>query len=174
MAARLIIDGYNLLRSTARYAEDVDRDLDSARERLSADVGARAGEGQDVTVVFDGGNNPHSDGQPRLHGGITVIFSPAGTDADSVIESLAAAAREAGEDTEVVTSDVATRWTSVGGPVVVTRASTFARELASDDAEWREQRDAAAHGKATVSDRLADDVRQHLDRLAGRRRPSQR
>lgn len=170
MPRRLIIDGYNLLLCAPRYAEDAERDLDTARERLIADLGARAGEGQQVTIVFDGGNNPFSDGEGRPVGGVTVIFSPAGTDADTVIESLAAAAREAGDETEVVTSDAATRWTSVGGPVIVTRASTFARELDSDETAWREHRDEAARGRATVSDRIDGGVRDHLDHLAGRRR----
>ena len=52
---------------------------------------------------------------------------------DSVIESLAASAREAGESVEVVTSDGATRRTAAGGSVVVTRATTFARELDGDE-----------------------------------------
>jgi predicted RNA-binding protein with PIN domain len=174
MARRLIIDGYNLLRSASRYAPEVERDIDAARERLIADVGARATEGQKVTIVFDGGNNPHSDGEARPVGGVDVIFSPAGTDADTVIESLAAAAREAGDETEVVTSDGATRWASVGGPVIVTRASTFARELDADETAWREHRDVAAKGKATVSDRIDGGVRDRLDGLAGRRRSAGR
>lgn len=169
MPRKLIIDGYNLLLGAPRFAADVERDLDSARDRLIADLGARAVEGQEVTVVFDGAGNPFSDGEPRLVGGVTVIYSPAGTDADSVIESLAAIAREAGQETEIVTSDVATRWTSVGGRVIVTRAATFAEELADDDAAWRAEGHEAVRGRATVSDRLGDEVRARLDRMAGRR-----
>lgn len=170
VARRLVIDGYNLLRSAPRYAADVERDIDAARERLIADLGARAAEGQEITVVFDGAGNPFSDGEPRQVGGVTVIFSPAGTDADAVIEALAASARAAGEETEVVTSDAATRWASLGGTVVVTRASSFARELADDEDAWRAEGDESASGRATVSDRLGDEVRSRLDRLAGRRR----
>ena len=170
MPRRLIIDGYNLLLGAPRFAEAVERDLDTARDRLIADLGSRAAEGQDVTVVFDGAGNPFSDGGPCSVGGVTVIYSPAGTDADSVIESLAAAAREAGEETEIVTSDAATRWTSLGGTVIVTRASTFATELAEDEGAWRAEGHEAARGRATVSDRLGDEVRDRLDHLAGRRR----
>ena len=170
MSRRLIIDGHNLLLGAPRFAADVARDLDSARDRLIAELGARAADGQDVTVVFDGARNPFSDGEPRRVGGITVIYSPAGTDADSVIESLASTAREAGEETEVVTSDAATRWTSLGGTVIVTRASTFAEELAADDRAWRAEGHEGARARATVSDRLGGDVRSRLDDLAGRRR----
>jgi len=168
---RLIIDGNNLVRSAARYAAVVERDFDAARAMLIADLGARAADGQDVTVVFDGAGNPFSEGRPASVGGITVIFSPAGMDADSVIESLAATARDAGEDAEVVTSDSATRWTSLGGSVTVTRAGAFALELEDDDAEWRSQRTEKGRGASTLADRLGGDIRARLDDLAGRRRP---
>jgi predicted RNA-binding protein with PIN domain len=171
MARHLIIDGYNLLRGSRRYAADTERDLDAACERLIADLGARAAEGQKVTLVFDGGGNRFSEGVPRSVGGVTVIYSAAGTDADSVIEALAATARDAGEETEIVTSDAATRWSSLGGPVIVTRASSFALELADDDTEWRAESDRQSRSRGTVSDRLERDVRARLDALAGRRAP---
>jgi predicted RNA-binding protein with PIN domain len=169
---QLIVDGYNLLLSVPRYADDAARDMDVARERLIADLGARAASGQRITVVFDGGANPDSDGEPLSVGGVDVIFSPAGTDADSVIEALAARAREAGDETEVVTSDAATRTTASGGAVTVTRSSSFARELALDELQWRESHE-APHERATIADRVDDDTRSRLDRLAGRKhRPS--
>jgi len=168
---RLIIDGNNLVRTAPRYAAVVERDFDTARAMLIADLGARAAEGQDVTVVFDGAGNPFSEGRPESIGGITVVFSPAGTDADSVIESLATAARAAGEEAEVVTSDSATRWASLGGSVIVTRAPAFARELEVDDAEWRSLRAEKGRGSATLADRLTGEVRARLDHLAGRRKP---
>jgi uncharacterized protein len=164
---RLIVDGYNVLHSTPRYASEAARDLDAARERLIADLGARAAAGQQVTVVFDGGGNPESDGEPRPVGGVTVIFSPAGTEADAVIEALAAEARATGDETEIVTSDGATRETSMGGPVTVTRSSAFARELESDERDWRERHDAPRE-RRTVAGRIDTDTVLRLDRLAGR------
>jgi predicted RNA-binding protein with PIN domain len=164
---RLIIDGYNVLCGTPRYSALVDDDIDGARERLIADLGARVAEGQDVTVVFDGGNNPASEGIPHEVGGVTVIFSPHGSEADSVIESLASAAREAGDSVEVVTSDSATRWAAGGGSVTVTRAASFARELEGDESAWRRESDSPRR-RATVADTLSADVRARLDRLAGR------
>jgi predicted RNA-binding protein with PIN domain len=163
----LIIDGYNLLLGAPRYAAVTERDMDAARERLIADLGVRAADGVDVTVVFDGGGNPASEGEPARVGGVTVIFSPAGTEADAVIEALASAAREAGEQVEVVTSDGATRWTATGGSVTVKRASAFARELEDDEASWR-RGSGASRGRATVADSVPQDVRARLDRLAGR------
>jgi uncharacterized protein len=170
---RLIVDGYNLLHGSTRYARMAERDLDAARERLIADLGARAAEGEDVTVVFDGAGNPVSDGQPHIVGGVRVIFSSAGTDADSVIEGLAAEARRCGDETMVVTSDGATRWTALGGSVVVSRSPGFAAELAQDESDWKEHangRTAGQRRRSTVEDRLDESTRDRLSRL---RRDSQ-
>lgn len=170
---RLIVDGYNLLHGTPRYATLASRDIDAARERLIADLGARVAEGEEVTVVFDGAGNPSSTGEPSLVGGVTVIFSPHGLDADSVVEGLAAEARRSGDETTVVTSDGATRWTAVGGSVVVSRSPGFALELAQDETDWREHASGRAAGqrhRATVADRIDDATRERLSRL---RRDSQ-
>jgi predicted RNA-binding protein with PIN domain len=170
---RLIIDGHNLLRGAPHYASLAEQDMDAARERLIVDLMARVAEGQDVTVVFDGGGNPASEGVAHDIGGVTVMFSPYGTEADSVIESLAAAAREAGESVEVVTSDGATRRAAGGGSVTITRAIAFARELEGDESLWR--RESGPHRwRATVADSLPADVRARLDRLAGRKRSGER
>lgn len=164
---RLIIDGYNLLRSVPRYAAEVERDIDAARMRLIADLGTRVAEGQEVIVVFDGGGNPSSHGEPASIGGVTVIFSPAGSDADGVIEALAARAREDGLETEIVTTDADTRTTSVGGPVTATRSAAFARELELDESEWRE-RHHAPRARRVLADRVDAETRARLDRMAGR------
>jgi predicted RNA-binding protein with PIN domain len=173
MPRHLIVDGYNLLMGSPRYAADTARDIDAARERLIADLGARATAGERITVVFDGASNPVSDGEPRSIAGVSVVFSPSGTDADSVIEALASQAREAGESTVIVTSDAATRWTSSGGSVTVMRAGVFARDLDDDEREWRERRTGSGRGRSTVSDRLGHEVRTRLDDLSGRRKAGQ-
>jgi predicted RNA-binding protein with PIN domain len=161
---RLIIDGYNVLRSAARYAAFGVDDLDEARERLIADLGSRVVEGQSVTVVFDGAGNPGSDGIPRISGGVTVIFSPHGVEADAVIESLAAEARINGDETLIVTSDTATRWTAVGGAVTVLRSSTFGDELTEDEADWREHA-APDRRRSTVDQRLDSVTKARMMRM---------
>jgi predicted RNA-binding protein with PIN domain len=165
----LIVDGHNVLRSAPRYAEVVERDIDAARERLIADLGARAADGTDVVLVFDGAGNPDSDGTPAMVGGVTVIFSPSGVEADAVIENLAREARLAGVDTEVVTSDSETRWASLGGSVTVRRASAFALEIAGDESDWRAGA-AGAGPHAPLEDRLDAETRARLERLSRRRR----
>lgn len=160
---RVIVDGYNVLLGSPRYAELAARDIDAARTRLIADLGARASEGDLVTVVFDGAGNPASDGEPVSVGGLTVVFSPSGVDADTVIEEMAAQARAAGEATLVVTTDAATRWTALGGSVTVQRSSTFADELALDEDGWREHADEPR--RTTVSDRMDSRIRTRLKRM---------
>ena len=165
----LIVDGHNVLRSAPRYADVVARDIDAAREQLIADLGARAADGTDVVLVFDGAGNPSSDGTPAMVGGVTVIFSPAGVEADAVIENLAREARLAGVETEVVTSDAETRWASLGGSVTVRRASAFAQEIAGDERGWRAEADGAGP-RAPLEDRLDAETRARLERLSRRRR----
>lgn len=161
---RLIVDGYNLLHCAPRYAALLARDVDAARDRLIADLGARAASDEHVTVVFDGAGNPASDGTPHEIGGVTVVFSPAGREADAVVESLAAEARDAGVQALVVTSDGATRWTSLGGSVSVVRSETFAHELAQDDADWREH--AGRRRTGTLADRMDPATRDRLSRMS--------
>jgi predicted RNA-binding protein with PIN domain len=160
---RLIVDGYNVIRGSRRYATVAD-DLDAARERLIADLGARVADGDDVTVVFDGGGNPQSDGRPRSVGGVSVIFSASGTDADTVIEALAAEARDLAQETIVVTSDVATRWTAVGGSVAVGRSALFGDELAADEEAWREHA-VGPRRNPTVGDRIDPGTNARMERM---------
>lgn len=167
--SHLVIDGYNVLMGTPRYARIVERDLDAARASLTADLGAMAADRR-VTVVFDGGSNPQSDGVPRDIGGVSVVFSPYGVDADSVIEQMAAEARASGEPTEIVTSDSATRWTSVGGPVYITRSSAFALELDAAEKSWQDST-VTHRRRSTVGERVSDAVRSELDRMSGRADP---
>lgn len=84
-----LIDGYNLIHALGFLCGKAGPgDLERARLRLldllKLRFGDRAG---DVTVVFDtahGSRNP----QALNHGGIRVYFSPAGQDADDLIEEF--------------------------------------------------------------------------------------
>lgn len=164
-ARRLIVDGYNVIRSTPPYRDLADGDLETARAALVGDVAAYAADEWDATVVFDGGANPLSSGEPHSMWGVTVLFSPHGVDADAVIESLSRRWRECGDSVEVVTSDAQTQWAVMGGSVVRRSASEFAGELRVAEGEWREH---APAGRASVriEDRIAPDIRATLDRWA--------
>ena len=161
----LIVDGYNVIRRTPPYTHIAETDLDSARLALVSDVAAFAHHEFKVTIVFDGHNNPHSDGLSHNVAGVTVIFSRHGVDADSVIEGLSRAAREAGEDVLVVTSDAQMQWTVLGGGVARMSADEFAGEIRAEDAEWREHAPAGS-SKGRLEDRIDSAIKDRLARWA--------
>lgn len=134
----LIVDGYNVIRQTPPYSHLAEADLDSARVALISDVAAFAQGEFAATVVFDGHNNPHSNGLAHQVAGITVVFSRHGLDADSVIERLARTAREGGEEAVVVTSDAQMQWTVMGGCVGRMSSVEFSCELRDGEAQWKE------------------------------------
>lgn len=162
---RLIVDGYNLIFSDAHYASLARDDLDTARAQLVEDVAAYCRGEARGTVVFDGGGNPASDGTPHHIAGVTILFSRAGETADSVIEALAARARDRDERTVVVTSDADTQWTVMGRGVTRMSSSEFCDALRSEAREWTS--DVPAGGrKGVLQERIAPDVRDALSRWA--------
>lgn len=161
----LIVDGYNVIRSTPPYREIAANDLDAARFALISDVAAYADREWDATVVFDGGSNRQSDGEPHAVVGITVVFSRHGTDADTVIEALSKKAKEQGGEIEVVTSDAQLQWSVLGGSVVRRSSAEFADELRSGEAEWREANPFGS-SRARIEDMLDDATRNALEKWA--------
>jgi predicted RNA-binding protein with PIN domain len=161
----LIIDGYNVIHSTSPYDRLAGVDLDAARAALVSDVGAYAHGEWRATVVFDGHNNPFADGQSHEVAGVTVVFSRFGTDADTVVESLARAARERGEETRVVTSDAQTQWAVLGGTVTRMSSPEFGGELRRGGREW-EEHSPAGDRRSRIEDRVDAYTRERLWRLA--------
>jgi hypothetical protein len=103
MAVHLIIDGYNLLGVGGRGRTDREPWSEAAREELLRRLGGyRHRRSHAVTVVFDGWR---AGGHVEYHehrGGVEVIYSRRGEQADQVIRRLAA---EYGKDCAVVSSD---------------------------------------------------------------------
>jgi predicted RNA-binding protein with PIN domain len=168
----LLVDGYNVLRSSVFYSHltegmpDHTHDaFNLARQTLLTDVATFAGREYEATVVFDGGGNPLSTGEPRIVAGIRVIFSPAGVSADSVIEELAHAAVGQGREVLVVTSDAATQWTVLRGRVTRMSAAGFAGEIRSVRQELTEVVEQQM-SKRTLAQRLDPRTRETLERLA--------
>lgn len=161
----LLVDGYNVIRSTPPYQEMAERDLDSARAALVSDVAAFAHGEWSAVVVFDGGGNPHSTGESHDVAGISVIFSPFGTDADTVLESRAKALREAGDEVLVVTSDAQLQWAVMGGTVTRRSAAGFSAELRSGSTEWKGHNPAGSR-RVPIEDRLDPVTRERLARWA--------
>ena len=173
MADRVIVDGYNVLNAHPTYRSVAATDIDAARERLVSDLAGYAAVGHRVTVVFDAAENPGSDGSPHHIGPLSVIFSAAGTDADTVIEALASRARERGESTVVVTADREVRAAVTGGSVAWRSAAGFVEDMLGDL-----RSSLASHGgtesRVSVDKRLPEAVRERLARWARGEMPEAR
>lgn len=161
----LIVDGYNVIHRTPPYSLIAEDDLDAARAALVSDVSAFAHGEWRATVVFDGHSNLASTGLAHEVGGVTVIFSRYGMDADAVIESLARVARERGEAATVVTSDAQTQWTVLGGSVDRMSSREFSGELRAGSQEWQEHAPAGTT-KGMLEDRIDAETKDRLWRWA--------
>jgi hypothetical protein len=164
----VVVDGYNVLRGSARYRRIVERDIDAARDRLVTDVASWAAEDLDAYVVFDGAANPLPDGTSTEVAGVRVMFSGHGVDADSVIEGIVAQRRRAGDEVLVVTSDAQTQWTTMGAGVVRMSAAEFGEEIVGAEREWNE-RARIPDATRRVEDRIDPDVRDRLSAWLGRK-----
>lgn len=160
----LLVDGNNVIRAHRRYSSQTG-DFSTVRSALVADVAAFAQGEYRATVVFDGVGVSGKVGEVERHAGIDVIFSGAGTEADSIIERLAREARQSGERVTVVTSDATTQWTVLGEGVTRMSAVGFVDELAVTDRSWGE-RTQTSPGKLTLGDRLDPETYERLSRFA--------
>jgi len=157
----LIVDGFNVLRSGSRYKRivaptpDWDHDVfNRARETLVNDVVNFAGREYRATIVFDGGGNIESTGEARSVGGVRVMFSPAGSVADTVIEKLAREGRNNGYEVMVVTSDATIQDTVFGLGVDRMSAEGFSMEVDRYYDEVRLDETPKVSEKRTLAGRL--------------------
>ena len=166
----LIVDGYNVLRSGGRYRDLAGPDytddaFNRARETLIDDVVSYSGHDWRAIIVFDGAHNLYSTGAADTIGGVKIVFSPAGSSADKVIEKLAHDARERGVETLVVTSDATIQDTVFGGGVDRMSANGFSHEMRSLVEEVALDETPAVAPKNTLAQRLDPAVRAKLEAL---------
>jgi predicted RNA-binding protein with PIN domain len=90
MTQYLILDGYNLVGASKRYATRSTGSLDESRELLVNDALKAAGwTGRQLIVVFDAARSPEPDRtELRAEGAVRVIYSASKESADDVIERL--------------------------------------------------------------------------------------
>ena len=167
----LIVDGYNVLRSGSRYLHlrnagpnpDYANDaFNRAREALINDVVAYAGRDFEAVIVFDGARNELSTGEVERIGGVRIMFSPAGSSADKVIEKLSRDAREHNIETLVVSSDATIQNTVFGGGVDRMSANGFSFAVDLNEHEYDLDESPRVAVKNTLSERLRPDVREKL------------
>ncbi len=159
----LIVDGYNVLRSGSRYRTITDPDytddtFNRARDALINDVINYAGHTWQAIIVFDGGQNEFSTGEMQTIGGVRIIFSPAGSSADRVIEKLARDARDRRVETLVVSSDAHIQDTVFGGGVDRMSANGFAREMGAYDEDARRDASPKVAEKRTIAGRISTET----------------
>lgn len=165
MKRALVVDGYNVLHASPRYAGLLGRDVDAARARLVNDVAGYAGDTYEAVIVFDGATNPASEGDPHEVAGVTVVFSPYGRDADSVIESEISRRRAARQAVTLVTSDAQTQWVGLGLSALRMSSAQFVEALSTEADESR-MLSPAGTPRATLDARLPRATREALARWA--------
>lgn len=140
----------------------------AACDALIHDVASLSHADFNVSLVFDGGGNVNSKGEPQKTGGITVIYSAHQCSADSVIESLVSEFHSKGDYIEVVSGDAGIQWT-VMGKNVVRRAP---RELLSDmqvsHSELSEVNE-SPNRKVTLDQRISPEAAELLRRIRDRK-----
>lgn len=101
MALHLIIDGYNLIRTTDLVRAEAEAGLAAGRDRLLSELAAyRRLRRHQITVVFDGSSPLRT--QSSLERGLKVVYTPAGRTADQQIIKLVELSRD---QVVVVSSD---------------------------------------------------------------------
>jgi len=119
-AARILVDGYNAIRRTARWNELFQRDPAAARAALLAHCAAWKAQQRgirELAVFFDGDSTVAAADLPRP-AGVRVVFTPSGTEAD---EAVIAALRQGAARSAAVVSDdreVARRARQLGAGVI--------------------------------------------------------
>lgn len=160
-----VIDGYNVLMSGGSYTGLVERDVDAARARLVGDVAAFVHGEAEALVVFDGAGNAASDGSPHDAGGVTVIFSPFGQDADAIIEQTVAARTGSGDEVVVVTSDAQTQWVALGYGATRISSAGFVEQLGQTAGEFAEHTPTGSRRHA-LDERIDPATKEALARWA--------
>ena len=165
----LLVDGYNLLRSSGAYdnieVDDyADDPINRAREKLIADVAAFAQDKYEAIIVFDGWGNDYSEGKPKRVAGIEVVFSQAHVEADSVIERLSYKARKDDREVLVLSSDWAVQNATFKDGVTRMSAVGFAHEM--DEVRDEYEHNAKSNSKMTLGSRIDAETREKLERMA--------
>ena len=127
MSVHIIIDGYNLIRQSARLSRIEGRDLQEGREALVEALAAyRKLKRHPITVVFDGTAAPCFSQRRDRWKGIEIRFSACGELADALIRRMAARERDRAL---VVSSDRAVAEAAAGYGATVVASSDFEQRL---------------------------------------------
>ena len=132
----ILIDGHNLIGKIPSISL---QDPDDEEQLVRSLIAYRARTGRRVTVVFDPGE-AFALPESRRYGGVEVVYSPQGSDADAVIVRRVRRTRDR-QSWLVVTSDQELGRTVAGLGARVLSAEAFAADLsppAADAPGWKE------------------------------------
>lgn len=163
----LIIDGHNLMAVSEPYLSYMHSgDQFAACDALIHDVASLAAPGFEVTLVFDGGGNVNSKGEPKKTGNITVIYSAYQNSADSVIESLVRSYHARGDYIEVVSGDAGVQWAVIGKNVVRRAPRELIADMQASHADICETNDCTTRTrKVTLDQRISPEAAELLRRI---------
>lgn len=139
----LLIDGYNLMHAVGlalkRYGPG---ELEKRRERFLNHLAARLSDDERsrTTIVFDAGDPTIDAPKEFTRSGMRICFSPADSDADSVVEDLIAR-HSAPKQLRVVSSDRRLQTAATRRRAAAVRSEEFVAEL-----DRRSSRPAAESG----------------------------
>lgn len=182
----LVVDGYNVIHGTPRYAAMIDEHagagaladvaslscdpyghdpFDAVREALIADVATYAQGTYEAVIVFDAAGNLSDDRPNFKRAGVRVMYSETGESADTVIERLVAGARSRQRDVLLVTSDNTIRFTVGGIPVTTVSSQLLASNIEEVRRDVEVSLDERTHMRMTLADRLDPKTREKLWKL---------
>lgn len=148
----LIIDGYNFIGTSHR-------DLSAKREELVRLLSEyRKVKGHDITVVFDGWKSGSAREETLVTGGIKVIYSRLGENADSVIKRIISREKK---EWIVVSSDreiISSAWANGCVPVSSSEFQEALEEAGKSptgDYDLLPEEDVEGHGKGKGNPRMA-------------------
>ncbi|MGH1363516.1 MAG: NYN domain-containing protein [Calditrichia bacterium] len=130
MKKQIVIDGYNLLRSSA-YPLAQKLDLEEQRNELIRQLQTySAKRGEKIVLVFD---NSSGSMHQKSHGSLLhIIYSAASQEADDVIQALIRKSSNA-RSMIIVSSDRAIRHTAKDHGAMSMRSESFCADLLSSD-----------------------------------------
>jgi len=170
MSLRLAIDGYNLISFIDSGLGDIEEQRGSLIESLCVYKKLRRVK---ITVVFDGTYSGNLGRESENRGGVTIVYSKNGEEADRVIKEMAHAF---GNGLTVVSSDAdIARYAGTQGSVVISSAE-FAERLEAalyeemkgvdpDEDDYEEDRHGRKKGPAKRTARSERRRRHRLKKL---------
>ena len=143
----VLIDGYNVLRNSQRYAnfvgaapnfEDWTSEVwNAAREALLNDVLKTFDKNSQAIIVYDAAKRqmPSVELPSQKIKNLQVIFTDAGESADARIQKLVYASRQKGLEVQVVTSDLGIQDATMNKGVVRTSSREFVANVSDQESE---------------------------------------